>query len=272
MNNFSLLLCTYKNDNPLHLKECLDSIVAGTVYPSEIVIVKDGPLTDELEAVLRNFNFPNKMNIVALPRNMTLGVARAEGTKAASHNCIALMDSDDIIVPDRFEKQLAAIEKNPDINIIGGQIAEFNEVKSQAHASRQVPVNHEDILVYVKKRNPFNAMTDMFKKDLALESGNFRYFPGFEDYDLWARMIRNGAVCRNCPEVLVYARTGSGMYSRRRGVGYIRQEWRMQRLLRNLRITTAAQFLTNALKRIPLRLLPGFLIKRIYTKYFRGKA
>ena len=233
---FSLLLCTYEKDNPTHLGECLDSIIAGSVLPNEMIIVKDGPLTPELDEVIAKSNFPFEVNIIALSTNQTLGIARAEGVSAAKHNWIALMDSDDINFPNRFELQLAKITKNPKIDMLGGQIAEFNTVPNRTHALRKVPTSHAKIIPFAKKRNPFNAMTVMFKKDLALISGNFRYFPGFEDYDLWVRMIKNGAICQNCEDVLVYARTGGGMYARRRGISYAKYEWRMQRILLSLRL------------------------------------
>ena len=269
---FSLLLCTYKGDIPKHLKECLGSILASTVHPSELIIVKDGPLTTELEEVIADTTFPFETSIISLPKSQTQGIARQKGVAIAKHDWIALMDSDDVMASDRFEKQLAEIAKNPKIDIIGGQIKEFNYMPSKPHAIRKTPHNHLEILAWLKKRNPFNAMTVMFKKELALESGNFRYFPGFEDYDIWVRMIKKGAVCQNCDDILVYVRTGYGMFSRRRGLSYIKHEWRMQRLLRNMDIITNAQFIKNLLVRIPVRLLPQKALEGIYMKFLRNNT
>ena len=271
-NEFSLLLCTYKNDNPQHIRECLDSIIAGTVHPSEMIIVKDGPLTAELDEVISNTNFPFETNIISLPTHQTQGIARREGVAAAKNDWIALMDSDDVCLPNRFEKQIAEIRRNPKIDIIGGQIAEFSITQSQVHALRQVPIHHEEILAFARIRNPFNAMAVMFKKDLALKSDNFRYFPGFEDYDLWVRMIKNGATCQNCEDVIVHVRTGYGMYSRRRGIGYIKNEWRMQRQLRNLGFITRFIFIKNIFIRIPVRLFPKPMLESIYIKFLRSKT
>ena len=268
---FSLLLCTYKNDKPEHLKECLDSITAGTVPPSEMIIVKDGPLSAELDDVINSTHFPFEVNIIALPNHRTQGIARREGVIAAKHEWIALMDSDDIMVPDRFEKQLDEIVKNPKVNIIGGQIAEFDKDSACVHAIRGVPLSNNDIKARLTTRNPFNAMTVMFKKTAAIKAGNFRYFPGFEDYDLWARMISQGAICHNCKDVIVYARTGSGMYSRRKGLRYIKQEWRIQRELRQLGIITIWKFAANILMRIPVRMFPSIVIKNIYFYFMRSK-
>ena len=267
---FTLILCTYKKDDPLHLLNCLDSILAQTVLPDEMIIVKDGILTEPLEAVLTGFSFPNTLIYLALPKNVTLGLARAAGLSAAKHEWVALMDSDDVCLPERFETQLALIHSNHNadiIDIIGGQIIEYDDIPGKAVSIRNVPITHEEILICAKKRNPFNAMTVMFKRSLALQAGNFRKLPGFEDYDLWMRMVKNGARCANCPEVLVHARIGNGLYKRRSGLGYIRSEWRMQRNLRKLKITSRAEFIRNILTRIPVRLLPQKWLERVYARF-----
>ena len=268
---FSLVLCVYAKENPTYLSQCLESIAKQTVLPDEVIIVKDGSLIEELEMVLDNFNFPKSVKIIALPQNMTLGPARARGVEVAQYEWIALMDSDDICLPNRFETQLALISLDKNIDIIGGQITEYDDIPGDAISIRSVPVTHEAILTRAKKRNPFNAMTVIFKREKAIQAGNFRYFPGFEDYDLWVRMIKNGAVCANCPEILVHARIGNGLYNRRSGFGYICSEWKMQRNLRKLRITTGLEFIRNILTRIPMRLLPQRCLKGLYA-WFGGRV
>ena len=269
MTKFSLTMSVYAKENPQHLAKSLESVLSQTVLPDEIIIVKDGPLTQELENALQNVQFPNEMNIIALPENVTQGPARAEGVKAAKHEWIAIMDSDDICRPDRFEKQLKMIEENPELALIGGQIAEFAETPENVTATRAVPLNHGDIAKFAKKRNPFSQMTVMFRRDTALAAGNYRYFPWFEDYDLWTRMIKNGAACANHPDVLVDVRTGAGMYGRRRGATYIRSEWRMQKQLRKLGFTNTVESIRNIALRIPVRLLPGRALAIAYNKFAR---
>jgi glycosyltransferase involved in cell wall biosynthesis len=268
---FSLLLCVYAKENPQFLSQSLASILSQTVLPDELLIVKDGPLTDELETVLSGFAFPNEYTVIALPENVTLGPARAQGVKAARHDWVAVMDSDDICLPDRFEKQLKLIERNPALALIGGQIAEFGEDPWTILAKRTVPITNREILRYAKKRNPINHVTAMFRRELALEAGNYRYFPLFEDYDLWARMLKNGAQCENHPDVLVNVRVGRGMYGRRRGMDYARSEWRMQKQLKELGLINGVEFLRNVAVRIPVRLLPVKWLAAIYRGFARGK-
>ena len=287
MTGFSLLMSVYAKESPAFLAQCLDSISALTVMPNELVIVKDGPLTEELEAVLGNYVragsivtpsqqagndvsiAPPPVNIISLPENVTQGPARAEGVLAAKYDWVAIMDSDDVCRADRFEKQLKMIDDDPELGLIGGQIAEFIEEPGQTIATRAVPQNHAEIVKFAKKRNPFNSMTVMFKRDIALQAGNYRHFPWFEDYDLWVRMIKNGAVCANHPGVLADARIGGGMYGRRRGTSYINSEWRMQKQLKELGMINTAAYLRNIATRIPLRLLPERALKAAYRRFAR---
>jgi glycosyltransferase involved in cell wall biosynthesis len=270
LTSFSLLTSVYAKENPAHLAQCIDSVLGQTVLPDEWVIVKDGPLTEGLESVLADMRFPNELSVIALPENVTQGPARAEGLEAAKHGWVAIMDSDDICAPDRFEKQLGMIEADPRLGLIGGQIAEFSDDPAHVVAIRSVPAGHGEILRFAKRRNPFNSMTVMLRRDLALSAGNYRYFQWFEDYDLWARMISLGAACANHPDVLVHARVGAGMYGRRRGWSYIRSEWLMQRQLRALGLTNAAEFAGNVATRIPIRLLPERCLAAIYNRFARG--
>ena len=310
---FSLVICVYEKESPLHFSRCLDSIQGQTVMPSEIIIVEDGPLPAELEEVVNSRQFTADTRVLRLPQNVTQGPARAEGVKEAKFGWIAIMDSDDICRPDRFEKQLGMIADNPGLGLIGGQIAEFDEDSdlilhagtasrgyhespvnpanvSSIHAGttphdcgespdnpasvssmRTVPCDHAGIVKYAKKRNPFNQMTVMFRRDAALDAGNYGYFPGFEDYDLWARMIRDGVECANHPDVLVDARVGRGMYGRRRGAAYVRSEWRMQRQLMALGFINIFGFARNILLRVPPRLLPEKALATIYKGFARRR-
>jgi len=272
MIKFSLLMCLYEKENPLFLKQCLDSINTQTVLPDEVIIVKDGPLTDDLEEVLKGFNFSGDVNIVSLPDNMTLGPARAAGVEAARHEWVAIMDSDDICKQDRFEKQLGMIEKNPELGLIGGQISEFTGDLVNSQAARVVPLSQNDIVSFAKFRNPFNHMTVMFKREAVLNAGNYRLFPLFEDYDLWTRMINNGTICANHADTLVDARIGSSMYKRRRGLSYIKSEWRMQKQLKALGVVGFAGFIRNVALRIPVRLLPGGVLAGVYGGFARKRS
>lgn len=144
---FSVLMSLYEKEKANYLKECMESILTQTVRPNEIVVVKDGPLTEELESTLSQYekDNPGLYKIVALAENHGLGYALAEGVKNCSFELIARMDTDDICRNDRFELQLNEFETDPDLDICGGQIYEFEESIENIVASRTVPLNDSEI-------------------------------------------------------------------------------------------------------------------------------
>ena len=231
MIRFSLIICVYAKEESRNFRLCIESVLTQSVLPDEWIIVKDGSLTDGLEAVIRGIPFSVEFKIVALPENVTQGPARAAGI----------------------------------------EVAEFYDDPRLVRAVRAVPLEHSAILRRAALRNPFNSMTVMLRRDLALAAGNFRYFPWFEDYDLWTRMIKAGAVCANHPDVLVNMRVGGGMYERRRGASYIRSELRMQRQLRELGVIGNAGYIRNLALRVPPRLLPARGIATLYNQFARKK-
>ena len=222
---FSVLMSLYIKENPEYLREAIDSVLDQTVPPSEIVIVKDGPLTDELEAVLNEYNerYPKLFVTVPLPTNRGLGLALAEGMLHCSHELVARMDTDDISRRDRFELQLAEFEKDPELDICGSQIDEFETTPDIIVAKRTVPLTDKKIKKYHKKRDGFNHAVVMFKKSSVLAAGNYKSCLLMEDTLLWVNMFQNGAKGMNIDECLLHARIGKDMYERRGGYAYFKK-------------------------------------------------
>src|SRR5690606_201375 len=169
---FSLLMAVYKNDNPDFLAQALDSVVASTRQPAQVVVVKDGPVTPQLDRVLEQYSERLALDLVALPVNQGLGPALRAGLLACKEEWIARFDSDDICSTTRFDKPLDYIAAHPGISLLGGQIQEFEAQREHAYASRIVPVEQVAIYRFAKSRNPFNHMTVMFKKSAVLAAGN----------------------------------------------------------------------------------------------------
>lgn len=117
---FSILLAVYKKENPVYFSQSLDSIFSQILFPHEVVLVKDGPLTDDLERVINKYQSKYYiLKVVSLPVNQGLGKALNEGLKHCSHDLVARMDTDDIVKPDRFEKQLKIFQEDPEVDVVG---------------------------------------------------------------------------------------------------------------------------------------------------------
>lgn len=222
---FSVLMSLYAKEKPEYFRQALESVLCQSMPPDEIVIVKDGPLTEGLEQVISEYRdkAPELYTIVPLETNRGLGFALAEGITHCRYELVARMDTDDVSMPDRFEKQLAAFESDPLLDICGGQILEFEGEPENIVAVRRVPLADEEIKRYQKRRDAFNHMTVMYKKSSVLRAGNYRSALLMEDTLLWVNMILIGAKCRNLDCCLVYVRIGLGMYERRGGLDYYKK-------------------------------------------------
>lgn len=268
----SVLMSVYKKEQPEYLAGCLDSMLQQTYMPSEIVLVKDGPLTPELEEVIDRYTQkdPGLYQIVPLEQNVGLGKALAIGVEAASHDWIARMDTDDIATTDRLEKQMGFIQAHPETDIIGSDILEFEGSLDNILAKREVPHTHAEILQFAKRRNPFNHMTVLYRKEAVLAAGNYQPLNGYEDYYLWVRMLKQGAQAQNLPEILVYARGGEGMYERRGGWKYFKDGLHAQRKIYAVGLAGPKDFAIRMAGQAVVNLVPnkarGFLYKRILRK------
>ena len=268
---FSVLLSLYAKESPTFLASSLDSIFHQTLLPTEIILVKDGPLTAELDAIVSDYavRYP-VLKVVALPQNQGLGRALNEGLKHCSYDIVARMDTDDISKPDRFEKQIAVFRKHPELDLVGAWIDEFEEDIHHVISTRKLPERHEDVMSYATRRNPVNHPVVMFRKSAVLAAGGYQHFPLFEDYFLWVRMLKNGAKFYNIQESLLYFRTSPNMFKRRGGWKYAMDEVRFQNVMRKMKMITWGCFLMNVAIRFPARIIPnslrGFLYKKIMRK------
>lgn len=269
MISFSVLLSIYKNEKPHFLHESLNSITELQILkPNEIILVKDGLLTEELDEVILFWEneYPNIIKVISLDKNIGLGKALNEGLKYCSHTWVFRMDTDDIIVSDRFLKQITFIKDNPNTALLGSGVKEFNPLQTVSLGYKSVPTTLVEIKNYLKKRNPFNHMTLAFKKEDILEVGGYQHHLYMEDYNLWLRVIAAGFKVANIDEPLVKVRAGDSMVSRRKGLSYIKSEYQLAKLKVNLGIVTPLSSVWIFFVRSFPRLLPTFILSKIYKR------
>ena len=228
--SFSVCMSIYKNDKPVDVIIALDSIIHQSVPPTEIVLIVDGPVPEALEVVLNDFEgrYADLFHIIRLPQNGGLGNALRLAVDHAKYELIARMDSDDISMPGRFEKQLACFKQDPQLSIVGGAISEFINHPDNVVGLRICPQTDVEIREYMKARCGYNHMTVMFRKSEVLRVGSYQDWFWNEDYYLWIRMLLGGCKFANLPDVLVNVRVGRDMYARRGGWKYFKSEAKLQ--------------------------------------------
>lgn len=220
MNNikYSFLMSIYKNENPSFLDAAIKSMLHQTMFPDEIVIVKDGPLGEELNNVINDYveKYKKTFTIVNLKENLGLGLALNSGLKICRNDLVARMDSDDISRQDRCEKQVNEFIKNNQLSIVGSQIDEFVGNPNEITGTRKVPTKHMEIVKFSKRRNPFNHPTVMYKRKEVLSLGGYRDYRRNQDLDLFIRMIRHGMVTKNIDQSLLLFRANNENLKRRK--------------------------------------------------------
>lgn len=216
--NYSVLMSIYKDEDPYYFKESIQSMIDQTLKPDEIVIVKDGELTTELNKVIEFFEvkYPSLFTIVPLTKNVGLGLALNAGLKVCKNELVARMDTDDIAISDRCEIQVNEFRENEELCIIGSTISEFSDDPNEVISSRIVPTNHDDIVKFSRRRNPFNHPSVMYKKSAVLNNGGYNDYRRNQDLDLFVRMLHNGCKAKNIQKPLLLFRANEDNLQRRK--------------------------------------------------------
>lgn len=274
MTNFSVLISIYCKENPVYFEKSLASLVHQTLVPDEIVLIKDGPLTEDLEKVLKEYvlHYPNLFKIIALPVNKGLGNALSIGILECSSELIARMDTDDICVLNRFEKQINFIDNNPGIDLVGSNVEEFNNHPGDLQRFRKMPEQGNELLKYSKYRSPVNHPSIMFRRQKVIDAGNYTSdILMMEDFSLFVRMLNMGCVFYNIQEVLLNFRVGVDLevIKRRSGLIYFKNEWKFAKLALKIGHLNFYEWLFYIIFKLPLRLMPPQVIQFVYNTFLR---
>ena len=268
---FSVLLSVYSKESSDHLDNALESIINQTILPNEVVLVKDGILSAELEAVITRYETRNAnlFNIVSISENVGLGDALNEGLKYCSYDAVARMDTDDICIPNRFEIQLNYLKHHHEVAVVGGYIEEFTSIPGDLKRIKRVPLEANQIKHYARKRNPLNHPSVMFRKKAIESVGGYERILFFEDYYLWLKLLGAGYKLANIDQVLLYFRVGNDMIGRRHGYAYAVHEFQFAKKARKANLFTSPDAFRFISTRLPLRLISKKLLSTFYKRIIR---
>jgi glycosyltransferase involved in cell wall biosynthesis len=267
---FSVLMSVYGKENPKLFDLALNSIFNNTIHPDEMVLICDGPLTNELNDIIASYieRYKNILGVIRRPVNSGLAAALNIGLEHVKAEWVVRADSDDINISTRFEVIRDFIKNNPDVAVFGSHIIEVSPDGTKL-ATRKVPLDDYAIKRRLKNRNPFNHMTVAFKVDIAKRLGGYPILAFREDYGLWAKMAANGCKMANIDQVLVHATTGENMYRRRGGISYAFGEFAFQKFLVKNNLKTFPEACFSAVLRILVFLMPTSVRKFVYEKFLR---
>ena len=272
MDKITVLMSVYKNENPDYFQTAMDSILNQTLQPDEIILIRDGEVPQELQAVINKYICDKRtFTYIPLNENKGLGNALRIGVERSRNELIARMDTDDIAVERRLALQLDAFEKDPKLALVGGQIIEFEESPDNPTGKRMVPVHHQDILQFMRTRSPFNHMSVMFRKSSVLNAGNYKPLYYLEDYYLWCRMALDGYKFSNLSDTLAYVRVGSEMYHRRGGYKYFKSWKQLEKYKYRHNMTNIWQYMITLGARFSVQvLMPNKIRGWLFRKFGRN--
>ena len=291
--DYSVLMSVYSREKAEYLRHAVNSMLNQTVLPKEFVLVCDGPLGPELTEVVEEFrnSRPDLFNIVTLPENRGLAGALNEGLKACTCEWIARMDSDDISLANRIEKQFKLAQATG-ATLLSGTVAEFsgcqeadeNDSEDRALLSmitraeagglelprRSLPLTDEEIRKFARKRNPMNHPAVLMRREAVEAVGGYRTdYPYFEDYDLWLRMLKNGVKAANEKDVILLMRAGEGLYDRRGGKEYKAYMKAFRKRMLKEKDCSRWDYFTSVVIRSVVAAMPSGLRKRFYGRVLR---
>lgn len=267
----SVLMSVYFKEKAEYVEQCFESLLKQTIPAKEWVVVEDGPLNEDLYKILDEYEkkYPGLIKRVPLEQNQGLGLALREGIQHCTYEIVARMDTDDICVPERFEKQIKEFLKDEELDICGSNIIEFEGDVTNELSRRNVPLTNEEIKEYQRRRSAFNHMTVMYKKSSVIKAGNYEHAPLMEDDMLWTRMILSGAKGMNIDEYLVYARTGLAMIERRGGFSYYKKYKASRKKVYQLGLATYSDYIYTLAVQFVVALMPKSVRKFVFIKMLR---
>lgn len=266
-NGYSVLMSIYQKEKAEYLKQAMDSIWNQIVPTDDFVLACDGPLSTELDAVIDDMQaaYTDTLHVIRLEKNSGLGNALNVGIKHCKHELVARMDSDDIAFTNRCERQLKVFREHPEISVCSGTVIEFLDSVDNVVGKRELPVTHEEIVAFSRKRNPCNHPTVMFRKSAVEEAGGYiEKYHLFEDYYLWVRMLMNGSRAQNIKEPILYMRTPADLYMRRGGIAYAKDMLAFHRWLKDKEWISMWEYLTGAVPHAIICILPNTIRRLIY--------
>lgn len=268
---YSVLMSVYIKENPNYFKTSIESMVNQTLLPEEIVIVKDGPITLELDKIIDHYelNYDGLFTIVALKENVGLGKALNEGLKKCRNELVARMDTDDISLVNRCELQVGEFIKDKNLDIVGSNIDEFYNTPDKVVSSRIVPADHDAILKFSRRRNPFNHPTVMYRKSSVLKNGGYSDFRRNQDLDLFVRMLNNGCKAKNINQSLLLFRANEDNLKRRKSWEKCRSYISMIYSFWRSGYSSFIDLTVVSLSQIVIFISPTWVLELISSKYLR---
>ncbi|WME21724.2 glycosyltransferase [Brachybacterium sp. GU-2] len=267
---FAVLMPLWGKDRAERVEQAVVSATEGQqLRPDLLILTVDGPLTPELEELVKRVEAGAHGPATVLRHSAHRGVAAAlqDGLESSPYELVARADADDLCRPERFALQIPRMQAEG-LDLLGGAMREFSDRIAPGDGPlRTRPLTHAEITAYLPRHSPFHHPTMVLRRSTVLAVGGYRDLPLLEDYWLWERMMLGGARMANLPDVLVDYRVDEHLFARRGGWRLFASDLRLQRRFVKDRVTTPTGFLRNVGERGVYRLAPGWARRLAYRRF-----
>lgn len=238
MEKIAVILPVYRKDKTDYFQLAVNSILKQS-YPSiKLFVGVDGPVGDDLKNCISIYEKQDNMNVVWFPENRGLACVLNDLLDYCfeeGFEYIARMDADDISMPGRFEKQMAFLANNPEIDVVGGAIEEIDENGNQRGKTVIYPKTSDECKAFFSKRNPHAHPAVLFRKSFFEKLNGEKYRPEYrqnQDTMLWYDGMMHGTQHANIPDVVLKFRMTDTMFKKRRnGWEFAKKQFKDRRMI-----------------------------------------
>jgi GT2 family glycosyltransferase len=263
----SALASTYARERASWLDQSLDSIFSQSRPPDQMILVIDGPIGPDLEAVVERYESDariERFSVLRLTTNQGLAEALNAGLTLCDGDWIMRMDSDDVCRADRVEVQLRYLSNNPNIDIVTSWIEEFSD-DDPAIRLKASPIEHSAIMSALRWRNILAHPSVLVRTKTLRQIGGYRAnFDKLEDYDLYVRLVLAGARFHVLPVVLVRMRAGPQQSDRRGGWRYCLHDLRFRTFCLRSGFMNCREYVMVTMIYVIFRLIASPMRRRLY--------
>ena len=188
------------------LRQAIDSVLGQSFHDLELLVIDDGS-TDDSVAIAQSVADP-RMRCISVPGHRGLVGTLNIGLRAATGQYVARLDADDVARADRIEKQVALLDREPTVALVGS-LARLIDERGVTTGTVRRPVSPIAIRWYALLENPLIHSSAMFRREVVSALGGYNEsLPLAEDLDLWGRILQHCGVA-NIDEPLIDYRSWS---------------------------------------------------------------
>lgn len=249
------------------LQSALDSLYSQTYQDFEIILCDDGSNDNTYEVALKNAKTHSNVVLLKNPYNMGLNQTLNNCLDVATGHYIARMDGDDLCSPVRFERELAVLEREPDIAIVSTAMQYFDNTGTWGMVSHKEYPTGNDLIdrsqfchaPCLVRAEAYKAVNGYTVSDRLLR---------VEDYHLWYKMYKKGFRGKNIQEPLYQMRDDRNAYNRRKFKYRINESYVKFLVFRDFKLPITQFY--KVLKPIAVGLLPNALYDMLHKKKLRN--